>query len=112
MKTWGVGPRLHSPFLIKQIMAQKKTVAKASEQEVIKKEEEKVEAPVKVEKPEAISEKTVEIEEIPDYAKKILKLYDSEPELYISKKGGVFSVNTEPSLRGSAILFKNPYYKS
>lgn len=104
-------------------MAQKKTATKAPEQEVIKKEEKKVEAPVKVEKsevkkeskvekPEVISEKTVAIEEIPDYAKKILKLYDSEPELYISKKGGVFPVNTEPSLRGSAILFKNPYYKS
>ena len=86
---------------------------KAPENEAPKNDKPEVKKAPKVEKPvDAISEKTVKIEELPDYAKRVLQLYPDEPELYISKKGGVFSKNTQPALRGSAILFKNPYYKS
>lgn len=64
-----------------------------------------------VEKPEGISQQTVAVEELPDYAKRVLKLYDTEPELYVTPKGGVFTKGTDPSVRGAAILFKNPFYK-
>ena len=100
-------------------MAQKKAPKAPAAAPEAEKEEKKVtpvvekpevkKAPV-VEKPKVISEKTVMEEELPDYAKRVLKLYPDEPELYISRKGGVFFKNTEPSLRGTAILFKNPYY--
>lgn len=58
---------------------------------------------------------SVEIEnsnndEIPFNVKRILKLFKNYPELYVSKTGGVFTSDTKHSLRGNAILYKNPYY--
>ena len=58
---------------------------------------------------------SVEIEnsnndEIPFNVKRILKLFKNYPELYVSNTGGVFTSDTKHSLRGNAILYKNPYY--
>lgn len=70
-----------------------------------------VEQPVVEKEVEVITETTVAIEELPELAKKVLKLYPDMPKLYVSKTGGVFPVNTNPSSRGSAILYKNPFYQ-
>lgn len=49
-------------------------------------------------------------EEIPFNVKRILKLFNNYPELYINNAGGVFTPSAKHSLRGNAILYKNPYY--
>ncbi len=52
------------------------------------------------------------LEEIPDNVKGILKSFNNYPELYVSAMGRVFSTDAKPSLRGNAILYKNPFYNS
>lgn len=52
------------------------------------------------------------LEEIPDNVKGILKAFNNQPELYVSTTGRVFSPGAKPSLRGNAILYKNPFYNS
>lgn len=52
------------------------------------------------------------VQEIPDNIQRILKIHRNMPELYIDKFGGVFTVDTKPSIRGNAVLYKNPFYKS
>ena len=76
------------------------------------------EAPVEVKKPRA-SKKTSEgktvtaqSEEIPEDVKAILKCFPNEEELYVSKYGGTFPKDSEPFVRGNAILYRNPFYKS
>lgn len=106
-------------------MAQRKSEKKPEiTPEVIETEEVKVEATEVKEEPEAapekkesearpvVTEKTVEISELPDYAKRVLKLYADQPALYITPKGGAFTLNSKPSERGKAILYQNPYYKN
>ena len=51
-------------------------------------------------------------EEIPDYAKRVLAMFPEHQKLYVTRNGGAFPASTNPRLRGSAILYKNPYYKS
>ncbi len=65
-----------------------------------------------LDKSKVVTETIAEIDELPDYAKRVLKLFDNEPYLYISSKGGAFTPDTKPSERGEAILYKNPFYKS
>ena len=59
---------------------------------------------------------TVEVEaateDIPEAAKRILKLFYNLPELYITNAGRVFTPESKPSLRDGAILYKNPFYNS
>lgn len=43
---------------------------------------------------------------------RILKAFNNMPELYVSNTGRVFSPGAKPSLRGNAILYKNPFYNS
>lgn len=76
------------------------------------------EAPVKEKKTRA-SKKTSEgdtttaqSENIPEDVKVVLKCFPDEEELYVSKFGGTFPKNSEPFVRGNAILYKNPFYKS
>ena len=71
----------------------------------------KVPAPQRAAAPK-VTEKAVDIAELPDYAKRVLKLYDNEPYLYVTAKGGAFRPDSKPSERGGAILYKNPFYKS
>lgn len=51
-------------------------------------------------------------EDIPDDVKAVLKCFPNEEELYVSKFGGTFPKDSEPFVRGNAILYKNPFYKS
>lgn len=51
-------------------------------------------------------------EEIPVNVLKILKVFNDHEELYVSATGRVFSPEAKPSLRGNAILYKNPFYNS
>lgn len=76
------------------------------------------EVPVKEKKTKA-SKKTSEgdataaqSENIPEDVKAVLKCFPDEEELYVSKFGGTFPKNSEPFVRGNAILYKNPFYKS
>lgn len=51
-------------------------------------------------------------EDIPEDVKSVLKCFPDEEELYVSKFGGTFPKDSEPFVRGNAILYKNPFYKS
>lgn len=59
-----------------------------------------------------VSEETVKEKEIPEFVRRILKIYSNYDELYIDAKGGVYTKGTQPSAVGSAILYKNPYFNS
>ena len=50
--------------------------------------------------------------EIPANVQRILKAFNNMPELYVTSTGRVFSPGAKPSLRGNAILYKNPFYNS
>lgn len=52
------------------------------------------------------------VQELSDNIQRILKLYSNMSELYIDKFGGVFTPDTKASIRGKAVLYKNPFYKS
>lgn len=53
-----------------------------------------------------------EDEDIPEQALRILKLYPKEKSLYIGNHGGVYTLDSPQNVRGNAILYKNPFYKS
>lgn len=55
---------------------------------------------------------TAQSENIPEDVKSVLKCFPDEEELYVSKFGGAFPKDSEPFVRGNAILYKNPFYKS
>ena len=48
--------------------------------------------------------------DVPDFADRLLKPFPGYPELYIDSHGGTFIPPTSASMRGDAILYKNPYY--
>lgn len=52
------------------------------------------------------------IQDIPENVLHVLKAFCNYPELYVNKCGGAFMADTKPSIRGNAILYKNPFYKS
>ena len=41
----------------------------------------------------------------------ILKSFSQYESLYVDGKGGIYAPNTPRAIRGSATLYKNPYYK-
>lgn len=51
-------------------------------------------------------------EEVPQYVDEILKLYSEYEELYVSAKGGVYTVNTPEHIRKNAVLYKNKYFNT
>lgn len=51
-------------------------------------------------------------EEPDSFTLEILKSFSNYESLYINRKGGTYVPNTPESIRGSAILYKNPYFKS
>lgn len=55
---------------------------------------------------------TIEEQSIPANIQRILKIFKNMPELYVKPTGGVFTPDTKPSIRGNAILYKNPFYNS
>ena len=71
-----------------------------------------VENPDVTEEVKPITETTIAEEAIPEHAKGVLKAFNNHKELYVSRTGAAFPADTKPSLRGNAILYKNPYYKS
>ena len=50
--------------------------------------------------------------EIPSQVDEVLKSFRSYETLYVDAQGGFFSPDTPKPIRGTAILYKNPYYKS
>lgn len=62
--------------------------------------------------PEVITEQSVKEDMIPEYAKRVLRMYPNVKEMYISRNGGAFPAETKQSLVGNAILYQNPFYKS
>lgn len=51
-------------------------------------------------------------EEIPPFVRELLGKYPAYPELYIDAQGGVYTPCTSSTIRGKAVLYKNPHYKS
>lgn len=41
----------------------------------------------------------------------ILKSFPTNESLYVDKHGGAFTTDTPKSIRGGAVLYKNPFYK-
>lgn len=41
----------------------------------------------------------------------ILKSFPANESLYVDKHGGAFTADTPKSIRGGAVLYKNPFYK-
>lgn len=54
----------------------------------------------------------VDISELSDQIKKLLRCYSNYAALYVDLKGGVYPADAQPNLVGDAILYQNPYYKS
>ena len=78
--------------------------------------EEEAPAAAKEKKQTAKKDKKVEAVQvpesyIPEHVKSVLKAFPNYRELYIGKAGEVFTKGTKPSDRGTAILYRNPYFK-
>lgn len=41
----------------------------------------------------------------------VLKSFPANESLYVDKHGGAFTADTPKSIRGGAVLYKNPFYK-
>lgn len=41
----------------------------------------------------------------------VLKSFSTNESLYVDKHGGAFTADTPESIRGGAVLYKNPFYK-
>jgi hypothetical protein len=50
-------------------------------------------------------------ENLPPFIEAILKTFPSYESLYVDAQGGIYAPCTHSSVRGSATLYKNPYYK-
>ena len=89
-------------------------VEEKAEEKAEEKVEEKVEEKAKRLKQDGlkIDRTNTATTDIPDNVLRILKLFRNMSELYVSKSGSVFTPDTKPSLRGNAILYKNPFYNS
>ena len=73
------------------------------------KEEETVEAKVAEEaKPEPVAKE----QDIPKDVLKTLAIFPEMEFLYVGKGGGIYSNGTPESIRGKAVLYKNPYFKN
>lgn len=58
-------------------------------------------------------EKRVEPQtEIPSNIDGILKVFSSYRTLFVDAQGGIFTPDTPETIRGKAVLYKNPHYKS
>lgn len=65
---------------------------------------------------QGVSQEWTEIQDnavtIPINARILLEVFHNYDELYVDRLGGLYTKDTKPELRGAAILYKNPYYKS
>lgn len=87
-----------------------------TEKAVEQPEQENSEEAAKVETKEPQTKKSEKgataTKDIPANIQRILKVFKNLPELYVSEAGRVFTPDAKPSLRGNAILYKNPFYNS
>lgn len=84
-------------------MAKKKTETETP------KEEEAVETKVVEEtKPEPVAKE----QDIPEDVLKTLAVFPEMEFLYVGKGGGIWRNGTPESIRGKAVLYKNPYFKN
>lgn len=65
---------------------------------------------VKPEK-EILTEKPI-TSDIPAFVDEILKTKTAYETLYIDSQGSTYVANTPKSIRGSAMLYRNPHFKS
>ncbi len=73
------------------------------------KEEESVETKVVEEtKPEPVAKE----QDIPEDVLKTLAVFPEMEFLYVGKGGGIWRNGTPESIRGKAVLYKNPYFKN
>lgn len=49
--------------------------------------------------------------EVDEYTLKILRIFPAYASMYIDKQGGIYTPDTPEKIRGSAVLYKNPYHK-
>lgn len=64
-------------------------------------------------KEEVVKQKKVEVQtEIPRNVDEILKSFPGYKTLYVDVHGGVYTSDTPETIRGKAILYKNPHYQS
>ena len=61
--------------------------------------------------PAADTKAAVAIETADLHITNILKAFPGHPELYIDKHGGAYTPQTPKAIRGTAILYKNPFFK-
>lgn len=52
------------------------------------------------------------VNQIPEYARLLLKTFSNYPELLITPCGGVFTSGCKLAAAQSAILYKNPYHNA
>lgn len=50
-------------------------------------------------------------EEPDSYTLDVLKVFPTNESLYVDKHGGAFTTDTPKSIRGNAVLYKNPFFK-
>lgn len=62
--------------------------------------------------PAAEKRETKQMAAQPDnFTLEVLKSFPANESLYVDKHGGVFTTDTPKSIRGGAVLYKNPFYK-
>lgn len=49
--------------------------------------------------------------EADSYTLEVLKSFPTHESLYVDRQGGAFTSDTPKAIRGSAVLYKNPFYK-
>jgi hypothetical protein len=94
------------PFLIHKAMAKKVTPEEeldTTENNTPSQDTNEVKVPKKKEDAQTV---------IPPGVDEILKSFRSYETLYVDTHGGVFTSDTPENIRGKAILYKNPHYKS
>ena len=47
-----------------------------------------------------------------EYTMNILRTFPTYQSIYIDNQGGFYTLDTPEGIRGKAVLYKNPYYKS
>lgn len=48
----------------------------------------------------------------PDYADRLLEVFDQYPKLYIDRQGSTYIEDTPAPIRADAALYDNPYYNA
>lgn len=48
----------------------------------------------------------------PPFVETLLKTFPAYESLYIDSHGGAYAPNTSAAVRGNAVLYKNPFFKS